>query len=74
MTVNNMGGSLGGLKLYLYSGDKLLKEIELDDSLQGHKLQTINVENLEGNFTKGELRTECPTVSLNFIQNNGILN
>lgn len=71
LTVNNMGGSIGGLKLYLYSGETLLREVELDEGLKGNSLQTLTIDKINVDFNKGKLETECPEVKLEFERQNG---
>ena len=73
MVINNNGETIGDLKLYLDYPDEVIREFQVDESLDANSLKTITIMNIDGGFEKGTLKTECSTIQLDFTEENGSL-
>jgi len=56
--------TLNNLYLFLPNGD--LKEHTLTGTLEGNKLKSFTVTDVDGSFTRGIIKTNCPDVNVEF--------
>lgn len=55
--------------LYLFYPDTRLEIKPINEALEGNRLKSINVTDIEDNFERGVVKTSCPDVSVEFTYN-----
>ena len=65
---------LRDLTLYLFYPDKTIIEKPMDGDLGANKLKPYNFTGIPKDFEKGLIKTNCPEVTIQFIEQNGTLN
>ena len=61
------------LALYIFYSDKTIIEKPMKENLEANKLKPYNFTEVPKDFEKGLIKTNCPEVSLEFIEQNGTL-
>ena len=61
------------LSLYLFYVDKTIVEKPMEENLGANKLKPYNFTNILKDFEKGLIKTNCPDVNIQFIEQNGTL-
>jgi hypothetical protein len=59
--------------LYLFYPDNKMETIPLNVLLKGNEIKQITLENITDGFTGGKIKTNCPTVFLDFTYSAGII-
>jgi len=70
---NLQSSELKDLTLYLFYHDKTVIERPMKENLEGNKIKTYNFNGIPKDFEKGLIKTNCPDVTLQFIEQNGTL-
>ena len=64
---NPQSVDLSHLTLYLfYSGDEMIEK-PLEGVLKANSIKAFNLTDVDGNFRKGVIKTECPGVQIEFV-------
>ncbi|MBL7170298.1 MAG: hypothetical protein ISS48_04720 [Candidatus Aenigmarchaeota archaeon] len=61
------------LTFYVFYPDKTIIEKPMEENLGASKLQPYNFEDVPKDFEKGMVKTNCPNVNVEFIEQNGTL-
>ncbi len=64
---------LKDLTLYVFYSDKTIIEKPMEVNLEASKLQPYNFTEIPKDFEKGLIKTNCPEVNAEFIEQNGTL-
>ena len=52
--------------LYLFYPNNVLQDITLTETLLGNKLKSITISNVNGGFSGGKIKTNCPDIDVDF--------
>ena len=63
---NNRVVDLTLKNLYLFYPDNQMKTVPLNELLKGNEIKKVTLTNITDGFTRGEIKTNCPDVILDF--------
>ncbi len=52
--------------LYLFYPNGVMKEIPLNETLEGNQIKSLRLVEIDDGFTNGKIKTNCPEVSVDF--------
>jgi len=74
LVLENLGSKrISGLTLYLFYSDAEMIEKPIGEDLESSKIKSYNFTEVPVDFKNGVIKTSCPEVSIEFIQQNGVL-
>ena len=64
---------LNHLTLYIFYPDKTIIEKPMEENLEASKIKSYDFSEIPKDFEKGLIKTNCPNVAVEFIEQNGTL-
>ncbi len=61
------------MTLYIFYPDKTIVEKSMKENLGASKIKPYNFTEIPKDFEKGLIKTNCPDVTIQFIEQNGAL-